>query len=115
MPSSFLEPYLTEEFTDWCIEQFREHVDWGDATEDQIAAILDAMFPDVLLSITKEEVYKLIEDHIFNEDTTDFLIDLLDEKVDLPGPDFLVTRVLDQLLPGVVLEMVRKFLFKDEG
>ncbi len=50
-----------------------------------------------------EEFTQFLRDNL-TEEKTDALIEWLDERLDFPGPDYIVKQVLDAMLPGLFIQ-----------
>lgn len=67
-----------------------------------------------LTNETKAIVVNALTQHILTEHTTDEMIDLILSKINLPWwvPKGIVRRVLDQMLPGVLLDSLLTLIHK---
>ena len=58
----------------------------------------------------RDELFQILEDEILTEENTDKLIDLIFDNLNLPWyvPTVIAKRVLDRVLPEVLLTALRR-------
>lgn len=49
---------------------------------------------------------------ILTEENTDLALDLLDQFVDFPGPDWIWKKTMDQFFPDILLDLILKLASK---
>lgn len=62
--------------------------------------------------MTKAEIVQILEEDVLNEENTDKLIDFIVKKIKLPWyvPGRIVKKVLDKMLPDVLLDALKSML-----